>query len=40
MSASSTKLGAELRQSLSLLAITAITLLASIGLGLFAGRLG
>ena len=40
MSSSPTKLGAEVRQSLSLLAITVLTLLASIGLGLFAGRLG
>ena len=35
-----TKLSTEVRQSLSLLAITAITLLASIALGIWAGRLG
>jgi hypothetical protein len=35
-----TKLSLEVRQSLLLLAITAMTLLASIGLGLLAGRLG
>ena len=34
------KLGTEVRQSLSLIAITALTLLASIGLGLLAGHLG
>jgi hypothetical protein len=34
------KLGAEVRQSLSLLGMTALTLLASIGFGLFVGRLG
>ena len=34
------KLGAELRQSLSLIAMTALTLLASIGFGLFVGRVG
>jgi hypothetical protein len=40
MVASPTKLGAEVRQSLSLLVITALTLLASIAVGIFAGRLG
>lgn len=35
-----TKLSAEVRQSLSLLAMTAVTLLASIGLGILAGHLG
>ena len=35
-----TKLSIEVRQSLALLGITAVTLLASIGLGLLAGRLG
>jgi hypothetical protein len=35
-----TKLSIEVRQSMSLLAMTAVTLLASIGLGLLAGRLG
>ena len=35
-----TKLSLEVRQSLLLLALTAVTLLASIGLGLLAGRLG
>jgi hypothetical protein len=34
------KLAAEVRQSLSLFLITAITLLASIGLGLLAGQHG
>ena len=34
------KLGAEVRQSLSLLGMTALTLLASIGFGLFVGRAG
>jgi hypothetical protein len=34
------KLAAEVRQSLSLFLITAITLLASIGVGLLAGQLG
>ena len=34
------KLAAEVRQSISLLAITAVTLLASIGVGLLAGHLG
>lgn len=37
---SPTKLGAEVRQSVSLLLITSLTLLASIGVGLLAGRLG
>lgn len=35
-----TKLSVEVRQSLSLLAITAVTLVTSIGLGLLAGQLG
>jgi hypothetical protein len=34
------KLGTEVRQSLSLLGLTALTLLASIGFGLFVGHLG
>jgi hypothetical protein len=34
------KLGAEVRQSLSLIGITALTLLASIGIGLLAGHIG
>ena len=37
---SRTKLSTEVRQSLSLLAMTAATLFASIALGLLAGRLG
>ena len=35
-----TKLGAEVRQSLSLIGMTALTLLASVGIGLLAGQLG
>ena len=35
-----TKLSTEVRQSLSLLAMTAVTLLASIGLGILAGQIG
>jgi hypothetical protein len=35
-----TKLSIEVRQSLSLLAMTGVTLLASIALGLLAGQLG
>jgi hypothetical protein len=35
-----TKLASEVRQSLSLLAMTVVTLLASIGLGILAGQLG
>jgi hypothetical protein len=35
-----TKLSSEVRQSLSLLAMTVVTLLASIGLGILAGQLG
>jgi hypothetical protein len=35
-----TKLSTEVRQSLSLLGVTALTLIASIGLGLLAGRIG
>jgi hypothetical protein len=34
------KLSLELRQSLSLIGMTALTLLASIGFGLFVGRMG
>ena len=34
------KLGAEVRQSLSLIGMTALTLLASIGIGILAGHLG
>ncbi len=34
-----TKLSTEIRQSLSLLAMTAVTLLASIGLGILAGQI-
>ena len=37
---SNSKLGTEVRQSLSLLGLTALTLLASIGFGLFVGHLG
>jgi hypothetical protein len=37
---SRSKLGAEVRQSLSLLLITSLTLLTSIAVGLLAGRLG
>jgi hypothetical protein len=40
MASSPTKLGAEVRQSLSLIGITALTLLASIGIGLLAGHVG
>ena len=40
MAPSPNKLGAELRQSLSLIGITALTLLASIGIGLLAGHIG
>ena len=36
----SNKLGLEVRQSLSLIGMTALTLLASIGLGILAGRIG
>jgi hypothetical protein len=35
-----TKLSSEVRQSLSLLAMTAVTLAASIAVGLLAGQLG
>lgn len=35
-----TKLSTEVRQSLSLLAMTALILIASIGLGVLAGQLG
>ncbi len=34
------KLGTEVRQSLSLIAIAVLTILASIGLGLLAGHIG
>ncbi len=34
------KLGTEVRQSLSLLAMAALTLLASIGIGVLAGHIG
>ena len=37
---SSTKLALEVRQSLSLIGMTVLTLLASIGIGILAGRLG
>jgi hypothetical protein len=40
MSSSASKLASEVRQSLSLLGITALTLLASIGVGLLAGHIG
>ncbi len=40
MTPSPNKLGAEVRQSLSLIGITALTLLASIGIGLLAGHIG
>jgi hypothetical protein len=36
----STKLGLEVRQSLSLIGMTVLTLLASIGIGILAGRIG
>ncbi|HEY5906259.1 MAG: hypothetical protein ACAH81_04525 [Actinomycetota bacterium] len=35
-----TRLGAEVRQSLTLIGLTALTLLASIGIGILAGQLG
>jgi hypothetical protein len=34
------KLGTEVRQSISLIAMTALTLLASIGIGVLAGHIG
>jgi len=37
---SSQKLGAEVRQSLSLIGMTALTLAASIAFGLFVGHIG
>jgi hypothetical protein len=40
MKRNGTKLSIEVRQSLSLLAITGATLLTSIGLGFLAGRIG
>jgi hypothetical protein len=40
VAASPNKLGTEVRQSLSLIAMTAVTLLASIGIGLLAGHIG
>lgn len=36
----STKLALEVRQSLSLIGMTVLTLLASIGIGILAGRIG
>ncbi len=36
----SSKLGDEVRQSLSLIGMTALTLVASIGFGLFVGHIG
>ena len=38
--ATQTKLSTEVRQSLSLLGVTALTLLASIALGILAGQIG
>ena len=38
--AEQTKLGAEVRQSLSLIGMTALTLLVSIAIGVLAGQLG
>ena len=40
VSTAQTKLGSEVRQSLSLIGMTALTLLASIGIGILAGQLG
>jgi hypothetical protein len=40
MADSRSQLGAEIRQSLSLIGLTAVTLLASIGIGLLAGHIG
>jgi hypothetical protein len=40
VAASRNKLGTEVRQSLSLIAMTAVTLIASIGIGLLAGHIG
>jgi hypothetical protein len=40
MTEPSRRLGAEVRQTLSLIGITALTILASIGVGLLAGHLG
>jgi hypothetical protein len=40
MATSPNKLSVEVRQSLSLIGITALTLLASIGIGLLAGHIG
>ncbi|MGZ8631603.1 MAG: hypothetical protein ACXWZF_11665 [Actinomycetota bacterium] len=39
-SSESNRLGTEVRQSLSLIGMTALTLLASIGIGILAGQLG
>ncbi len=39
-SAGPNKLGTEVRQSLTLIGMTALTLLASIGLGILAGHIG
>lgn len=38
--ASRSKLGVEVRQSISLIAMTAVTLIASIGIGILAGHIG
>jgi hypothetical protein len=40
MAAAPNQLAAELRQSLSLIGMTALMLLASIGLGILAGHIG
>lgn len=40
MATSPNKLGTEVRQSLSLIGMTALTLLASIGIGILAGHIG
>jgi hypothetical protein len=37
---SRSKLAAEVRQSISLIAMTAVTLIASIGIGILAGHIG
>jgi hypothetical protein len=36
----SRRLGVEVRQSISLIAMTAVTLIASIGIGILAGHIG
>ncbi len=38
--ASRNKLAVEVRQSISLIAMTAVTLIASIGIGILAGHIG